>query len=133
MKYGYLVLASARRVLNVVLGDDTDAIRHTIGCWSIEHGTTLASEDQLIIDGSELDGVPDDRFWVVGVPFPFCGNGLLIGTDPISSDTADAPAMELEEFRRLVSFTSQTGVRRAAAMEGHQTSDETSQINSDIG
>ena len=54
MATGYLVLASARRVLNVVLGDDTDAIRHTIGCRSIEHGTTLANEDQLIIDGDEL-------------------------------------------------------------------------------
>ena len=105
MKYGYLVLASSRRVLNVVLGDDTDAIRHTIGCRSIEHGTTLASEDQLIIDGGDLDGVPNDRFWVAGVPFPFSGNAILIGIDLTTGDTADRPTMELAEFRRLVSFT----------------------------
>ena len=113
MKYGYLILASERRVLNVVLGDDTDAIRHTIGCRSIEHGTTLASEDQLIINGDELDGVPDDRFWVAGVPFPFSGNAILIGIDPTSGDTADRPTMELDEFRRLVSFTWWFQPRRA--------------------
>ena len=80
---------------------------------SIEHGTTLASEDQLIIDGDELDGVPDDRFWVAGVPFPFGGNAILVGIDPMSGDTADRPTMELEEFRRLVSFTQWSQPRRA--------------------
>jgi hypothetical protein len=113
MAIGYLVLASARRVLNVVLRDDTDAIRHTIGCRNIEHGTTLASEDQLIINGDELHGAPDDQFWVAGVPFPFSGNAILIGIVPMSGDTADRPTMELEEFRRLVSFTRWSQPRRA--------------------
>ena len=80
MKYGYLVLASSRRVLNVVLGDDTDAIRHTIGCRSIESmARLLRAKTSLIIDGGDLDGVPNDRFWVAGVPFPFSGNATLSG------------------------------------------------------
>ena len=124
MAIGYLVLASARRVLNVVLGDDTDAIRHTIGCQSIEHGTTLASEDQLIIDGDELVGVPDDRFWVTGVPFPFRGNAVLIGIDPMSGETADRPTMELDEFRRLVSFTRWSQPRLAQTVEHDAPYDE---------
>ena len=117
MKYGYLILVSERRLLDVLLGDDTDAIRHTIGCEIVEHGTTLASEDQLLIDGDEWHGAPDARFWVTGVPFPFTGNAILIGIDPQTGDTADRPTKELDEFRRLVSFTSHTGVRRAAVME----------------
>ena len=117
MPTGYLILASERRVLNVVLGDDTDAIRHIIGCRTIEHGTTFYTEDQLIVGYDEQDAASGDQFWMVGVPFPFYGSGLLVGTDPMSGDTADRPTMELDEFRRLVRFTSPTGVRRAAVME----------------
>ena len=112
MKYGYLILASERRVLNVLLGDDTDAIRPTIGCQIVEHGTTLASEDQLIVGYDEQDGAPDDEFRVAGVPFPFTGNAILIGIDPQTGDVADRPTMELDEFRRLVSFTSHAGSLR---------------------
>ena len=115
MKYGYLILASERRLLNVMLDDESDAIQHTIGCQIVEHGTTFYTEDQLLVGYG--DGAPDDQFWVAGVPFPFAGNAILIGIDPQTGDTADRPTMELDEFRRLVSFTSDTIVRRAAVME----------------
>ena len=117
MKYGYLILASEQSVLNVVLHDGSNAIEHTIGCRRIEHGTTLASEDQLIINGDELHGGSDHQFWVCGVPFPFLGNAILIGVNPVTDDVADRPAMELDEFRRLVNFTSQTTLRLPAVME----------------
>ena len=117
MKFGYLILASERRVLNVTLHDGTDAIQQTIGCRGIEHGTTLASEDQLFIDGNELHGGSDHQFWVCGVPFPFYGNAILIGVDPMTGHTAYQPAMELDSFRRQVSFTSQTTLRLPAVME----------------
>ena len=83
MKQAYLVLASERRVLNVELDDDLDAIQRVIGCQTIEHGTTFQTEDQLIIGGDELGGVPQDRFWVCGVPFPFmeCTAGRCRSTD----------------------------------------------------
>ena len=74
MKQGYLVLASERRVLNVVFNDELDAIQQVLGCTAIEHGTTFHTEDQLLITGDELNGAPIDRFWVAGVPFPFAGN-----------------------------------------------------------
>ncbi len=73
MKQAYLVLASERRVLNVVLDDDLDAIQRAIGYQTIEHGTTFQTEDQLIIGGDELGGVPQDRFWAAGCRLPFMG------------------------------------------------------------
>ena len=118
MAIGYLVLASERRVIIVQFdGGDQHGIERTIGTTTVEHGTTLWTEDQLIIGYDEQDAAPGDQFWVAGVPFPFYGSGLLVGTDPMTGDTAERPALELDEFRRLVSFTSHTGVRRAAVME----------------
>ena len=58
MKQTYLLLASERRVLNVVVDDGPDAIRRAIGYQTIEHGTTFQTEDQLIIGGDELGGAP---------------------------------------------------------------------------
>jgi hypothetical protein len=37
-----------------------DAIQRVIGYQTIEHGTTFQTEDQLIIGGDELGGVPQD-------------------------------------------------------------------------
>ena len=88
MKQAYLLLASERRVLDVVLEDDLDAIQRAIGYQTIEHGTTFQTEDQLIVSGDELGGVPQDRFWAAGVPFSFHGNALLVGIDPLTGDTA---------------------------------------------
>ena len=98
MKQAYLLLASERRVLNVVLDDDLDAIQRAIGYQTIEHGTTFQTEDQLIIGGDELGGVPKDRFWAAGVPFAFHGNALLVGIDPLTGDTARSPA---DDDRRI--------------------------------
>ena len=47
MKYAYLVLASERRVLNLGLDDDLDAIPRILGCHTIEHGTTLSAPTTL--------------------------------------------------------------------------------------
>jgi hypothetical protein len=104
MKEGYLVLASERRVLNVTFNNELDAIQQVLGCMAIEHGTTLHTEDQLLINGDELNGAPTDRFWVAGVPFAFVGSGLLVGIDPSTGDTANQPVMAIDEFRRLVTF-----------------------------
>lgn len=71
MKQGYLIIASERRVLNVVLNDDLHAIQQVLGCTAIEHGTTFHTEDQLLIPSDKLGGAPTDRFWVAGVPIPF--------------------------------------------------------------
>ena len=104
MKQAYLVLASERRVLNVVLDDDPDAIQRALGYQTIEHGTTFQTEDQLFIGGGELGGVPQDRFWAAGVPFAFHGNALLVGIDQRTGDIADRPAMPIDEFQRLITF-----------------------------
>jgi hypothetical protein len=112
MKQGYLVLASERRVLNIMFGDELDAIQQVLGCTAIEHGTTLHTEDQILINGDELNGAPTDRFWVAGVPFPFAGNALLVGIDPATADIADRPKMTIDEFRRLVMFSGSSDSRR---------------------
>ena len=104
MKQAYLLLASERRVLDVVLEDDLDAIQRAIGYQTIEHGTTFQTEDQLIIGGDELSGVPQDRFWAAGVPFSFHGNALLVGTDLLTGDTAGRPLMTIDAFQRLITF-----------------------------
>jgi hypothetical protein len=108
MKQAYLLLASERRVLNVVLDDDLDAIQRALGYQTIEHGTTFQTEDQLIIGGDELGGVPQDRFWAAGVPFAFHGNALLVGIDPQTGDTASRPEMTIDEFQRLITFATRS-------------------------
>jgi hypothetical protein len=117
MAIRYLVLASERRVLIVEFdSDDQHAIERTIGTATVEHGTTFWSEDQLRVDGGPSDGTAM-YYRVQGVPFPFGGNGLLVGTDLATGDTAERPMMRLDEFRRLLSFTGHTHVGRAAVME----------------
>jgi hypothetical protein len=41
---------------------------------------------------------------VAGVPFPFGGNGVLVGTNPFDGGIADSPLMTIDEFRRLITF-----------------------------
>ena len=108
MRQAYLLLASERRVIDVVLTDDLDAIHRAIGYQTIEHGTTFQTEDQLIIGGDELGGVPQDRFWAAGVPFAFHGNALLVGIDPQTGDTASRPEMTIDEFQRLITFATRS-------------------------
>jgi hypothetical protein len=104
MKQAYLLLAFERPVLNVVLDYDPDAIQRAIGYQTIEHGTTFQTEDQLIIGGDELGGVPQDRFCAAGAPFAFHGNALLVGIDPLTGDTASRPQMTIDEFQWLITF-----------------------------
>ena len=115
MKQGSLILASARRVLNVMVGDKLCAIQQVLGCAAIKHGTTLQTEDQLLINGDERSGAPIDRFWVAGVPFPFAGNAVLVGIDPATGNIGDHPAMAIDEFRRLVMFSRSSDRRRFAS------------------
>ena len=112
MKQGYLVLACERRVIAVTFSDEFDTIQQVLGCTAIEHGTTLQTEDQLLITGDELNGTAIDEFWVTGVPFPFAGNAVLVGIGPATGETADHPAMEIDEFRRLVVFSGFSDGRR---------------------
>jgi hypothetical protein len=104
MKQVYLLLASERRVLNVVVDDDPEAIQRALGYQTIEHGTTFETEDQLFIGGDELGGVLQNRFWAAGVPFAFHGNALLVGIDPLTGETASRPQMMIDEFQRLITF-----------------------------
>jgi hypothetical protein len=112
MKQGYLLLAAERHVLNIMFGDKLDTIQQVLGCTAIEHATTFHSEDQLLINGDDLDRAEIDWFWVAGVPFPFAGNALLVGIDPATADIADRPVMGIDEFRRLVMFTGSLDSRR---------------------
>jgi hypothetical protein len=57
MKQGYLIIASERRVLNVVFNDALGSIPQVLGCTAIEHGT-FRTEDQLLISGDELNDAP---------------------------------------------------------------------------
>jgi hypothetical protein len=111
----YLIVSSERRVLNVMLGDEPDAIHQALGCTAIEHGTTLQAEDQLLIAADELDRAASDLFHVAGVPFPFFGNGLLVGIDPTTGDIADRPKLAIDEFQRLVMFSRSSDGRRFAS------------------
>lgn len=111
MPLGYLVLASERRVLSVTFDDDS--IHQTIGYSTVEHGTTFATEDQLLINGDELPEIPAHRFYARGVPFPFVGNALLIGTEPIDGNVADRPVMTIDDFRLMISFGGNPEVKRS--------------------
>jgi hypothetical protein len=117
MPTGYLVLASERRVLAVTFDNELDATRRTIGCQTIEHGTTFATEDQLIIDGDEHDQMPQHWFRVAGVSFPISGNALLVGVNQFDGDTAERPAMPIDEFRRLVTFADREEIRHSVTTD----------------
>jgi hypothetical protein len=112
MKQGYLLLSSERRVLNVLFGDELDAVQQVLGCAVIEHGTTLHTEDQLLITADELDRAASDLFRVASVPFPFSGKGLLVGIDPDTGDIAARPKMAIDEFQRLIVFPGCTDKRQ---------------------
>ena len=114
MPSGYLVLASERCVLSVMFDDD--AIQQTIGCSKAEHGTTFHTEDQLLIGGDELGELPAHRLHARGVPFPFVGNALLVGTDPVDGSIADRPTMMIDDFRSIISFVTRAEVGRPIAV-----------------
>ena len=99
----YLVMPSQRRIIPVAISSDIDVCA-AIDCGDFEHGTTFATEDQLIVNGDELEALPEDQFWVAGVPFRFVGNAVLIGIRPADGDIADMPTMTIDEFRGLVTF-----------------------------
>jgi hypothetical protein len=82
--------------------NELGAIKQTIGCQTIGHGTTFHTEDQLLINVDEMDGRLASK--VQGVPFPFRGNALLVGTNPLDGGTADYPVMSIYEFSRLITF-----------------------------
>src|SRR5271166_4372899 len=103
----YLVLPAEQRVFCVVLDTEPHAIERMIGSVVIEHGTTLYSEDHLVVSGDDPNNHPSERFWVQGVPFPFARNALLIGIDPYTGDTADRPVVAIDEFRRMITFADQ--------------------------
>jgi hypothetical protein len=113
MPTGHLVLASERRVLQVAFDNEIHAIQRVIGCQTFEHGTTFGTEDQLLVRGEETEGMPAHKFFACGVPFPFVGNGLLVGSDPIDGSIADRPTMTIDEFQRLIVFPGRADKRRS--------------------
>jgi hypothetical protein len=121
MPTGYLVLASERRVLVVRFDNELGAIQQTIGCQTFEHGTTLGTEDQLLVNGDELDHMPVYWFRVAGVPFPISGNALLVGVNQFDGDTAERPAMSIDEFRRLITFLDRVDIKRSMMMDTDDT------------
>ena len=76
------------------------------------HGTTLYSEDQLIVGDRTADGLPPGRFFVSGVPFTFAGNALLVGEDQPNGGFADRPTMSIREFRNWIGFNNDAEVGR---------------------
>ena len=112
MKQGYLVLASERRVLNMSFSDELDAIQQVLGCVAIEHGTTLHTEDQLLINWRQTQRRFDRSVLggrrAVSVP----GNAVLVGIDPCTGGIADQPVMGIDEFRRLLLFSGSSDTRR---------------------
>jgi hypothetical protein len=113
MTQSYLVLACERRVIEVSSYDELCAIQQVLKCTTFAHSTTtFHTEDQLMITAGELDRAEIDWFWVAGVPFPFAGNAMLIGIDPVTGKVADRPVMGIGEFRRLVLFSGPSDNRR---------------------
>ena len=110
MEQAYLLLAFERRVLNVVLDDDPDAIQRAIGYQTVKHSTTFQTEDQLIVSADEFGGAPSDQFWVVGVPFPVqAAMQSWSASIRLTGDTADRPVMSIDEFGRLITFVGPLG------------------------
>jgi len=113
MPSGYHVLAFERRVLSVMFDDD--AIHRAIGCQTVAHGTTLHTEDQLLISGDEFADMPAHHFYARGVPFPFAGNALFADAEPIDGSIADRSLLSIDEFRSMISFATQVEVSRLVA------------------
>jgi hypothetical protein len=111
MKLGYLILASERRIIATQVDCIAD-IRNAIGCRTIEGGTTFAYDDHLLVNGDQVDKIPEHWFWVQGVPFPFSDNALLIGVSPLDGSTLEHPVMTIEEFRSAITFAARAEIKR---------------------
>jgi hypothetical protein len=103
MSVGYLVLPTAQRVLKSVKTTGLGATRLATG-YEVIRPMTLGSEDELLVSGEQPDHAHDEQFWVAGVPFALQGNVLLVGIDPWSGEVPDVAIMQVDEFRRLVTF-----------------------------
>ena len=101
-------MPSQRRIIPIAINSDLD-VCEAIDCQDFEHGTTLATEDRLIVNGDELGTTRQEQLWVAGVPFRFVGNAVLIGIRPADGDIADMPSMTIDEFRGLVTFATPRG------------------------
>ena len=112
MKQAYLLLASERRVLNVVLDDDPDAIQRAIGTRLSNTAPRSKLRTSLLSAATNSAVSPRIRFWAAGVPFSFHGNALLVGIDPLTGDTASRPQMTIDEFQRLITFATPSHDRR---------------------
>jgi hypothetical protein len=72
MKIGYLVLASERRIIFTKVDDNVD-ICNAIGCREFCHGTTFITEDQLVVNGDRMHGMPEHWFRVERLSLEFSG------------------------------------------------------------
>ena len=83
------MLSREQRVLSTIFDHVPYGIGRAIDSKIVEHGTTFCTEDQLFVCGDEADQMAEHWFTAAGVPFPFCGNALLVGINPSDSQTAD--------------------------------------------
>ena len=60
---------------------------------------------KLLITGGKFNGAPVNRFWLAGGKIPYSGNGLLVGTNLMTGDTADHPAMAIDQFRDVLRWS----------------------------
>ena len=67
MTHGYLVLPLGRRIISVTFDTDAD-VCELLETGSVAHGTTLYSEDQLMVERT-ANGLPPGGSLLLGVPF----------------------------------------------------------------
>ena len=112
MKIGYLVLASERRIIFTKVDDNAD-ICNAIGCQKFDCGSTLFTEDQLLISGDRLHGMPEHWFEFGPLSLEFSGNAVLVGVSGFGEDILEQPVMTIDEFRSRITFTRGSEFRRS--------------------
>lgn len=84
-----------------------------IGCQMVEVAHYFNEMDCVMVDEEGLFTMSEDSkfFSVEGGRQPFIGNGLVVGCEPRSGESAN-PGISVEEVKALVKFHTLSEVRR---------------------
>lgn len=97
-----LLIDSTNQIITEVQVNSWEDYSPLIGCQIFTIATYLENQDCIMVDDEGLLVNPENFFAVDGVPQPFAGNGLVIGTDD-EGESAE-PQIGIEELKNKITF-----------------------------
>lgn len=100
MNKAFLIDSTAHTITPIVVGDFRD-LQKKVGCDLFTVADTLANEDTLYVDDEGLiNGTKTSFVWRGQL---LMGNGVLLGSDPDTGESADVKT-SLNSVSRMVTF-----------------------------